>query len=101
MRRLIQGFFYNNPNNYPAIVNSTRLLCGAGWEVELFCRDDERDWKVSYPVGTRLVRIKAPKSRRSWYQYLKFVSTAIRRGRKDSSVFIGHNMHGLVPARIL
>src|SRR5437016_10411767 len=101
MRRLIQGFFYNNPDNYPAIINSTKLLHGAGWEVELFCRDDGKDWRVSYPVGTRIERIKAPTGRDAWLQYLAFVSTAIRRGKKDSSVFIGHDMHGLVPARIL
>src|SRR5205807_3280419 len=101
MRRLIQGFFYNNPDNYPAIINSTRLLHSAGWEVELFCRDDGKEWNICYPVGSRIERIKVSKKKGSWQEYFAFLSTALRRGKNESSFFIGHDMHGLVPARIL
>jgi len=101
MRRLVQGFFYNNPDNYPAIINSTRLLCSAGWEVELFCRDDGREWNITYPPGTAIERTKASKNGNTWQQYLGFVFRALSRGNKTASFFIGHDMHGFVPASLL
>lgn len=98
MRGFIQGFFYNNPDNYPPIINGARLLAKAGWHVELFCRDDGKRWDVSYPPEVQVQRIKAEGN--SWQEYFAFVREAVRRGR-HASVYLGHDMHGFVPARVL
>ena len=39
--------FYNNPDGYPPIINSLRLLARAGFAVEVYCRDDGHDWGVA------------------------------------------------------
>ncbi len=98
--RIVQAFFYNNPDNYPPIINGVRLLAEAGWRVELCCRDDGKDWKIAYPAAVKIVRIKG-RSGSSWRNYLSFCRQAMRQGKKGAAVFIGHDMHGLVPARLL
>lgn len=98
--RTVQAFFYNNPDNYPPIINGARLLAEAGWRVELFCRDDGQEWKVEYPEAVRIERVKAT-SGSSWRNYISFCRQAMRRGKKGAAVFVGHDMHGLVPARLL
>src|ERR1700682_16286 len=99
MRGLIQGFFYNNPDNYPPIVNGARLLAKAGWQVELFCRDDGRRWDVDYPPEVEVQRIQTRGSS-SWQKYYSFIRETLRRG-KHSAVYLGHDLHGFVPARVL
>lgn len=98
--RLIQVIFYNNPDNYPPIVNSVRLLARAGFRVEILCRDDDRRWGVSYPAGARVIRIDT-RGRNSWQEYLGFVARVLRSGSKQVSLFVGHDMHGFLPARLL
>jgi glycosyltransferase involved in cell wall biosynthesis len=98
--RVVQAFFYNNPDNYPPIINGARLLAEAGWRMELYCRDDGREWNVAYPETAKIVRIK-PNSGSSWRNYLAFCRKAMRQGKSSATVFVGHDMHGLVPARLL
>jgi glycosyltransferase involved in cell wall biosynthesis len=98
--RVVQALFYNNPDNYPPIINGTWLLSQAGWKVELYCRDDGKRWDVAYPDDVKLERIK-PTSKDNWKNYLHFVSEVIRRGGKSASIIVGHDMHGLLPARLL
>lgn len=98
--RLVQAFFYNNPDNYPPIVNGVHLLTGAGFKVEVFCRDDGKQWNVSYPSRSNIYRI-AGSQLSSWKQYLAFVYRAFRNGSGHSLIFLGHDMHGLVPAWLL
>jgi glycosyltransferase involved in cell wall biosynthesis len=98
--RVVQAFFYNNPDNYPPIINGARLLAQAGWQVELYCRDDGRDWNIAYPEAVTIERVKFD-GEVSWRTYLSFCREAMRRGKSTASVFIGHDAHGLVPARLL
>src|SRR2546429_4534479 len=98
--RIVQAFFYNNPDNYPPIINGVRLLAKAGWRVELYCRDDGKDWNVAYPEAVKIERLKF-NGKASWRTYLSFCREATRRGKSAASVFIGHDTHGLVPARLL
>ena len=97
---LVQAFFYNNPDNYPPIINSVRLLADDAWEVELFCRDDDKNWEVSYPTTVKINRIKC-NGQSSWQSYWNFIRAAIRNGRSTATAFIGHDMHGFLPARLL
>lgn len=97
---LVQAFFYNNPDHYPPIVNGVRLLTRAGFKVEVYCRDDGKRWNVCYPSDTNIHRIAGPQSG-SWKQYLTFVYRAFRSGSNQSIIFLGHDMHGLVPAWML
>jgi glycosyltransferase involved in cell wall biosynthesis len=99
VERNIQAFFYGNPDQYPPIINSARLLAHAGFELDIFCRWDPQDWAVSYPSSVRIHRIKTSNGS-SWFEYTAFVLKSLRLARR-SGVFIGHDMHGLLPARIL
>lgn len=97
--RLIQAVFYNDPDVYPPIVNSARLLAGEGFTLDLFCRDSGERWGVAYPPAVRLHRIDA-RGHGSWREYLAFVRQVLRRGGR-AGVFVGHDMHGFLAARLL
>lgn len=99
MSRKLQAFFYGNPDQYPPIINSARFLAQAGFEIDIFCRCDDRQWDVSYPPSVRIYRLR-PKSKDGWFEYLSFVTQALRLADPDTGVFIGHDMHGLLPARL-
>jgi glycosyltransferase involved in cell wall biosynthesis len=96
----IQAIFYNNPDCYPPIVNGVRLLAQAGFAVNLLCRDNGQEWHVSYPASTRVRRI-GTRSGSSWREYFRFVTAVMRRADKHAALFIGYDMHGLLPARLL
>ncbi len=96
----IQAIFYNNPDLYPPIVNSARLLAQAGITLDLFCREDGGQWRVSYPAGAQVRRIDT-RAGSSWREYGGFVAQVIRRADKHAALFVGHDMHGLLPARLL
>lgn len=98
-RPLVQGFFYNDPDYYPPIVNAIRLLCAAGFDVELFCRETGGARGISYPSEAKIVRLDS-RGRGSWAEFLGFVRAAIRRIRGDARCFWGHDMHGLLTARL-
>jgi len=96
----IQAIFYNNPDQYPPIINSTRLLARSSFEVEILCREDGEHWEVTYPPGTCLQRIDT-RSGNSWQEYWGFVRRVFREADKQAALFVGHDMHGLLPARLL
>jgi glycosyltransferase involved in cell wall biosynthesis len=98
--RLIQAFFFNNPDNYPPIINGARLLADAGFQVELFCRDDGHRWNISYPEAVKIERIP-PRYVSSKRNYLSFCRQVISKGKRDATAFVGHDARGLVPARLL
>ena len=35
----IQAILYGNPDRYPPIINSTRVLANRGYQVTILCRD--------------------------------------------------------------
>jgi len=92
--------FYNNPDTYPPIVNGLRLLSQAGFVCDLVCRDDGERWGVSYPPKVNVQRV-VTRGHSSWREYVGFVARVMRRASSTTSVFIGHDMHGLLPARLL
>ena len=100
MNGVIQSIFYNNPDQYPPIVNSIRLLARAGYRVSLLCRDTGQNWQVAYPAEARLARLGTPGTG-SWREYLTFVWQVLRQADPQAQVFIGHDAHGLLPARLL
>lgn len=97
---LIQSIFYNNPDQYPPIINGTRLLARNGYSVEILCRENGGRWEVSYPASVRIQRIDK-RSGSSWREYFGYVLEVLRRGSNDIALFIGHDMHGFLPARLL
>lgn len=99
-RPLIQIIFYNDPDGYPPIINGIRLLANEGWQIEVICRDNGVRWNVSYPEQAKIVRIRTD-GRASWQEYLAFVLHVLRKGSKRASLVYAHDMHALVPARIL
>jgi glycosyltransferase involved in cell wall biosynthesis len=96
----LTAIFYNNPDEYPPIINGVRLLAKAGWKVNLLCRDNGRQWNVAYPNEAQVERIRANKSS-SWQEYFGFLIQVLRHGGRDSRLFVGHDMHGFLPARLL
>ena len=100
MNRVIQSIFYNNPDLYPPIVNSTRLLAQAGYRVSILCRENGQNWQVVYPDEVRPARLDT-RGGGSWREYLGFVTRVMRQAEQQAHVYIGHDMHGLLPARLL
>lgn len=97
---LIQGIFYNNPDQYPAIVNGARLLARAGFRVELLVRDVGEEWSVAYPPQVSVHRIQLG-DKTSWKRILAFTYQCFRRRPWRAALIVGHDAHGLVVARVL
>lgn len=100
MERRLQAIFYGNPDQYPPIINGARLLAQAGFYIDIFCRWGAAQWNVAYPDTVRIHRIKT-ETGSSWREYLSFIGKVLRRGDSSAAAFIGHDMHGLLPARLL
>lgn len=100
MERRLQAFFYGNPDQYPPIINGARLLAPAGFALDIFCRWDGAQCNVWYPDTVRIHRLKT-ETGSTWREYLSFVRKVVQRGDSGAAVFIGHDMHGLLPARLL
>lgn len=96
----IQTIFYANPDLYPPIINGTRLLAQAGFKVEILCRVYRGTWNVSYPASTSVRRIPVF-ARNSLANYLAFVFQVVRGADRKVVAFVGHDMHGFLPARLL
>jgi hypothetical protein len=96
----LTAIFYNNPDEYPPIINGVRLLAKAGWKIKLLCRDNGRQWNVAYPNEAHVERIRANKSS-SWQEYFGFLIRVLRQCGSDSRLYVGHDMHGFLPARVL
>lgn len=94
----IQSIFYSNPDIYPPIINSCRLLAQASFDVELFCSDDLAKWEVNYSPRVHIHRVKA-NGNTSGREYLGFVGSVLRH-HSAPRVFIGHDMHGFLVARL-
>jgi glycosyltransferase involved in cell wall biosynthesis len=95
----IQSITYNDPDTYPPIVNSARLLARHGFAVDLLCRDTEERWGVAYPDRVRVERIQTA-ARGSVLAYVLFVAAVLRRGRR-SALYVGHDAYGVLPAWLL
>ena len=98
-RPLVQGFFYNDPDYYPPIVNAIRLLCSAGFDVELFCRETGGARGVGYPPEAKILRLDS-RGHGSWAEFFGYLRVAISRTRTDTRCFWGHDMHGFLTARL-
>lgn len=95
-----QAITYYNPDGYPPIVNSARLMAQHGFTLDLLCRDTGEDWGVSYHTGVNVERIKN-RGRYSWQEYTLFVRSVLRRGNGKAAFLVGHDAYGLLPARLL
>jgi glycosyltransferase involved in cell wall biosynthesis len=98
--KLVQMIFYGNPDIYPPIINGMRLLAKAGYPANILCRQDDKEWGIEYPSGSKIQRI-AFESNNSWKEYLSFVIKVLRQSGDRPAIFIAHDMHGLLPARLL
>lgn len=97
---MIQQVFYGNPDQYPPIINSARLLAVAGYQTEIICRQTGDGIPVELPDGVTLVRIDN-RGVSSLREYYGFIREVIRRGMREAGLFVGHDMHGLLPAWLL
>lgn len=97
---MIQQIVYNDPDLYPPIINATRLLAKAGWKVEILCRGGGGQWSVEYPNGVEVDRAREG-SGSSLRDYVSFLLFTLRKADRRASIFVGHDMHGLLPAKLL
>lgn len=95
----LTSIFYNDPYQYPPIINSTWLLAEAGYLVDLYCRQAQKEWQVPLPVSTSLFPV-GNQMLSSWREYLAFVRKVLTSAR-PSRLYFGHDMHGFLVARLL
>jgi glycosyltransferase involved in cell wall biosynthesis len=98
--RVVQAVLYTNPDGLPPAINAARVLSRAGFRVDMICRDYKQRWTIAYPPGTTVRRVKKRASSSS-LEYVDFVVRAIRMADRSAVAIVGHEMHGLVPARLL
>ncbi len=96
----IQAIFYANPDCYPPIINSARVLAAAGHRVDILCRLGDTPSNVAYPSSVAVRRL-AVDARHTMRAYLGFARTAWRLADCSAAVFVGHDMHGFLVARLL
>jgi len=96
----IQHVFYANPDQYPPVINSARLLAGAGYQIEILCRFTGEGLPVALPEQVTVTRIDK-RGGSSWREYLGFVREVVRRASGEARLFVGYDMHGFLPAYLL
>lgn len=96
----VQAFFYNNPDGYPPIINSSRVLAAEGHHVEIFCRATDNPPNTDYPPQVRVRRLRT-EAQSTWRAYLNFVNHTLQMADAAASAFVGHDMHGFLVARLL
>ena len=96
----IQAVIYANPDGYPPIINGARVLAAHGFSMDIFCRETRESWNIAYPENVRVHRIRA-RAKNSKLQYAEFVSNVLLRANRKAPLFIGHDLHGFFPARLL
>ena len=97
-RRVVQSVFFSNPDGYPPVVNGARLLAQDGFRVKLIGLGESRG--VSYPTGVEIHRLQLGSSC-SVSQYLGFILALLRLRGKKADLYVGHDMHGFLPAWFL
>lgn len=65
-----QFMFYNNPDGYPPIINSTQYLAKTGWSISMLCRETGEPRIINYPLEVKIDRTNA-KYGGSFRQYLR------------------------------
>ena len=97
---LMQAIFYSNPDGYPPIINSAKVLAATGYRVNILCRTTDTPPNVDYPSQVTVRRLSTDAAN-TWQAYLDFTFQALRHADTTASVFVGHDMHGLLVARLL
>jgi len=96
----IQAVFYGNPDRYPPILNGIHLLCEHGFTIDLFCPDTYEEQTSTLPSTCRVLR-SGKLSAKSWQDYPAFVRRVVASADATADLFLGHDMHGFLPARIM
>jgi glycosyltransferase involved in cell wall biosynthesis len=99
VRPLIQAYCYHDPDFYPPVINAIRLLCRAGFDVELYTRETGKAHQVSYPLEAKVIRLDN-RGKGSFSQFFAFLRATTGRARRDAAIFWGHDMHGFAAARL-
>lgn len=100
---LIQAVIYSNPDHYPPIINSARLLLQNGFRMHIFARVYDGvipNAPVTHPDGITVERI-APRTSSGLKEYFQFIVRILRTADRSASVIIGHDMHGFLVAKLL
>lgn len=96
----IHAVFFGDPDRYPPIINGVRLLAAGEFIAEVFCSTAYEPVELEYPQRVLIHRIGREVST-SWQKYVSFVASVLTRSHKAADLFIGHDMHGLLVARLL
>lgn len=100
----IQSVFYANPDHYPPMINSAALFARHSISQKIFCRSYLRQWFPSQPAAyaatTQVTRI-ADQRRSSFVNYANFLRQVLTQASSHADAFIGYDLHGFLPARLL
>lgn len=100
----VQAIIYANPDYYPPVVNGARVMAKAGVQLEILGRDyiglQGRGYRVSYPSQTQIRRVRTSTAP-SWLGFGRFLGEALRRSNREADLFLGHDMHGFLAARLM
>ncbi len=96
----VVAIFYNNPDYYPPIINELRMFASRRWPVRLIARKYGERWAVDYPNEADIRRVASWRGG-SWGEYLGFLLSAARLATTHPSIFVGHDAHGFLAARVL
>lgn len=80
------------------------VLDSAGFSQEILSMDwvsqNFPNIMVKYPPSTKVIRLQLD-GQKTWRRYLSFISRILSKGRPDAAFFIGYDMYGLLPAKLL
>lgn len=100
----VQSVFYANPDHYPPMINSAALFARHGISQQIFCRSYLRQGfpsqTAAYAATTQIVRI-ADQRRGSFANYANFLRQVLAQASPQADAFVGYDLHGFLPARLL
>lgn len=95
----IHAIFYGDPDGYPPIINSARLLAASGLGVHITGRG-RRLRKSDYGPNVRVQMLHA-QGKSSAVEFAHFLRRVLQQDHSSARLFVGHDMHGLLAARLL
>ena len=99
----ILSVIYTNPDYYPPVINSAHVLSQAGHKQTIVSRLYKAPTGVIYPPDLEVIRVE-PTTAHSLLEFLGFIQHVLgssRYKRYKADVYIGHDAHGFLVARLL
>jgi len=102
----LQSIFYGNPDYYPPMIHGATVLDRSGIQQQILARRFQSETIPAeaiddyYPRSTTVLRLDATGTNSLW-AFLKFTLNVFKAARRNTSIFVGYNAHGLILAKLL